>query len=327
MPNLDLDIAFWDYDRTRPLMDGRVQPEGINPKITVLRPREIFPRMLQLQEFHAAEMSLASYVILKARDQCPFVAIPVMLSKIFRHDCIYVWPDAGLSKPADLRGKRVGLPQYSSTAAVFIKGLVQHEYGVPPTEIDWFMGGQDTPAPAPLVPLELPADIHLEFIPEDKTLEGMLANGELDALFATYIPNMFLSGSPKIARLFPNYKEVEQDYYRRTGIFPIMHTVVIREDLHAENPWVAASLYAAFTEAKDLAVDRLYDTDALALTLPFLIDHLEETWKTFGKDYWSYGVEPNRPALEALAQYVVDQGLAPRVVSPEELFLDEIGVG
>ena len=320
MPNLDLNIACWDYDRTRPLTDGRVQPEGINLDITVLRPREIFPRMLQDQEFHASEMSLASYVILKARDQCPFVAIPVMLSKIFRHDCIYVRPDAGINEPADLRGKRIGLPQYSSTAGVFIKGLMQHEYGVSPKEMTWFMGGQDTPAPAPLVPLDLPADIHLEFIPEDKTLEGMLADGELDALFATYIPNLFLSGSPTIARLFPNFKEVEQDYYRRTGIFPIMHTVVIREDVHREHPWVAASLYDAFSQAKELAVGGLYDTDALALTLPFLIDHLEESRRIFGSDYWSYGVESNRPALEGLSQYVVDQGLAPRVVSTEELF-------
>ena len=320
MPDLDLNIACWDYDRTRPLTDGRVQPEGINLDITVLRPREIFPRMLQDQEFHASEMSLASYVILKARDQCPFVAIPVMLSKIFRHDCIYVRPDAGINEPADLRGKRIGLPQYSSTAGVFIKGLMQHEYGVSPQEMTWFMGGQDTPAPAPLVPLDLPADIHLEFIPEDKTLEGMLADGELDALFATYIPNLFLNGSPTIARLFPNFKEVEQDYYRRTGIFPIMHTVVIREDVHREHPWVAASLYDAFSQAKELAVGGLYDTDALALTLPFLIDHLEESRRIFGSDYWSYGVESNRPALEGLSQYVVDQGLAPRVVSTEELF-------
>lgn len=320
MPNLDLNIACWDYDRTRSLTDGRVQPEGINLDITVLRPREIFPRMLQDQEFHASEMSLASYVILKARDQCPFVAIPVMLSKMFRHDCIYVRPDAGINEPADLRGKRIGLPQYSSTAGVFIKGLMQHEYGVSPQQMTWFMGGQDTPAPAPLVPLDLPDDIHLEFIPEDKTLEGMLADGELDALFATYIPNLFLSGSPTIARLFPNFKEVEQDYYRRTGIFPIMHTVVIREDVHREHPWVAASLYEAFSQAKDLAVGGLYDTDALALTLPFLIDHLEESRRIFGSDYWSYGVESNRPALEGLSQYVVDQGLAPRVVSTEELF-------
>ncbi|MEC8856237.1 MAG: PhnD/SsuA/transferrin family substrate-binding protein [Chloroflexota bacterium] len=320
MKNLDLKIAFWDYDRTRPLMDGRISPKGIKLEITVLRPREIFPRMLQDQEFHVAEMSLASYVILKAHNQCPFVAIPVMLSKMFRHDCIYVRPDAGISEPADLRGKRIGLPQYGSTAGVFNKGLIQHEYGVPPSEISWFMGGQDNPTPAPLAPLALPADIHLEFIPEGATLEGMLDDRQLDALFATYIPKLFLNGSPNIVRLFPNFKEVEQDYYRRTGIFPIMHTVVIREDVHQENPWVAPSLYDAFTHAKDLAVNRLYDTDALALTLPFLIDHVEETWRIFGSDYWAYGVEPNRPALEGLAQYVVDQGLAPRVVSTEELF-------
>jgi len=300
MPDLGLNIAFWDYDRTRPLMNGRVRPDGISPNITVLRPQEIFPRMIQDLEFHAAEMSLASYVILKARNKCPFVAIPVMLSKIFRHDCIYVRPDAGITKPEDLRGKRVGLPQCSSTAGVFIKGLVQHDYGVPPTEIDWFMGGQDTPAPAPLVPLDLPEDIHLEFIAEDQTLEGMLAAGELDALFATYIPNVFLNGSDKIARLFPNFKEVEKDYYQRTEIFPVMHTVVIREDLYREYLWVAPSLYDAFSQAKDIAVDRLYDTDALALTMPFLIEHVEEAWRTFGSDYWAYGVEPNWPALEAL---------------------------
>ena len=151
-------------------------------------------------------------------------------------------------------------------------------------------------------------------------MEAMLANDELDALFATYIPNMFLNGSPKIARLFPDFKEVEQDYYRRTGIFPIMHTIVIRDDVLAENPWVAGSLLEAFSKAKDLAVEGLYDTDALALALPFLIDHIEETWRIFGSDYWSYGVDANRPALESLAQYVVDQGLAPRVVSAEELF-------
>jgi len=320
MQDMDFKIACWDYDRTRPLIDGTVRPEGLNLSFTVIRPREIFPRMLQDQEFHAAEMSLASYVTLKARNRCPFVAIPVMLSKIFRHDCIYIRPDAGISEPADLRGKRVGLPNYSSTARVFIKGLIQHEYGVAPSEIDWFMGGQDAPVPAPADPLDLPDGIRLEYIPEDKSLEGMLANDELAALFATYIPTMFLNGSPKISRLFPDFKEVAQDYYRRTNIFPVMHTVVIREDLYREYPWIATSLYDAYTEAKDMAVDRFYDTDALALTLPFLIEHVEEAWRTFGKDFWAYGVEANRPALEALTQYVVDQGLARRVVGTTELF-------
>jgi 4,5-dihydroxyphthalate decarboxylase len=320
MSKLPLTLACWDYDRTRPLMDGRVQLEGIDPNFIVARPREIFPRMLQGREFHASEMSLASYVILKARDQCPFVAIPIMLSKVFRHDCIYVRTGAGIEKPADLRGKRIGVTQYGATGVVFMRGFLQHDYGVLPEEMTWFMGGLDTPAPRPLVPLDLPGNIHLEFIPEGETLEGMLEAGLLDALFAMYIPNPFLKGSPGISRLFPNFKEVEQDHYRRTGIFPIMHTLVIRQDVHQEHPWVAHSLYKGFTEARDLAVSGLYDTDALRVALPFLIDHLEETWRVFGEDYWAYGVEPNRATLEAIAQYVVEQGLAPRVVTPEELF-------
>ncbi|MFQ6025960.1 MAG: PhnD/SsuA/transferrin family substrate-binding protein [Dehalococcoidia bacterium] len=320
MPDLDLTIACWNYDRTRPLLDGRIQPEGISANFEVLRPRYIFPRMLHDQEFHASEMSLASYVSLKARNECPFVAIPVMLSKLFRHNCIYVRTDAGINQPADLRGKRIGVTQYSSTAVVFMKGMLQHEYGVLPEEMSWFMGGQDTPAPAPLIPLDLPEEISLSFLPEGQTLEGMLEAGELDALFAVYLPKAFLNGSPQIARLFSNFKEVEQDYYRRTRIFPIMHTVVLREDVYREHPWAAASLYKAFCQAKDLALNGLYDTDALQIGLPFLLDHLEETWRVFGKDYWAYGVEPNLPTLEAISQYVVDQGLAPRVVTPEELF-------
>ena len=171
-----------------------------------------------------------------------------------------------------------------------------------------------------MVPLDLPPNIHLEFISEGKTLEAMLANDELDALFATYIANMFLNSSPKIARLFPAFKEVEQDYYLRTGIFPIMHTIVIRDDVLAEDPGVAGSLLEVFSKAKDLVDEGFYDTDALALALPFLIDQIEETWRIFDSDYWSYGVDTNRPTLEALAQYAVDQGFAPRVVSVEELF-------
>lgn len=320
MPEIELNIACWNYDRTRPLIDGRVRPEGINANIQVLRPREIFPRMLDNQEFHASEMSLASYISLKARNECPFVAIPVMLSKLFRHSCIYVRTDAGINKPSDLRSKRVGIRQYGATAVVFMKGMLQHEFGVLPEEIRWYMGGQDDPAPAPLIPLDLPEAISMTFIPENKTLAQMFEAGELDALFAIFVPKAFRDGSPNIARLFPNFKEVEQDYYRRTGIFPIMHTFVIREDVYQQHPWVARSLFKAFREARDLAIDDLYDSDVLQVSLPFLLDHVEETWRVFGKDYWAYGVEPNRPTLDALCRYVVEQGLAPRIVTPEELF-------
>lgn len=320
MPDLKLTLACWDYDRTRPLMDGRVRPEGIDLDIKVLRPRQTFQRMLDDQEFHVSELSLASYVALRGRANCPFIAIPVALSKIFRHSCIYVRTDAGIASPADLKGKRVGTSQYSSTALVFMRGMLQHDYGVKPSDLHWFMGGLNTFTEQPLIPLNLPADVRLDFLPSGQTLEAMFAAGDLDALLSIYIPSLFLDGSPRIARLFPNFKEVEQDYYRRTRIFPIMHTVVLREDVYREHPWAARSLYQAFRAAKDLAVDGLYDTDALKLALPWLLDHVEEARRAFGPDFWAYGFAPNRPTLEAIGRFVHEQGLSPRIVLPEELF-------
>jgi 4,5-dihydroxyphthalate decarboxylase len=320
MPNLPLTLACWNYDRSRPLMDGRVKPDGIDLDIKVMRPREAFPRMLEKREFHVSEMSLASYVSLVGKGDCPFVAIPVALSKIFRHDCIYVRPGAGIRTPQDLRGKRVGTTQYGSTGLVFMKGMLAHDHGVMPEDIHWFIGGLDAPTQRPLLPLNLPPSIRIDFLPDGQTLEGMLAAGELDALFSLYLPDSFLRGAPHVARLFPNHKEVEQDYYRRTRIFPIMHTVVIREDVHRENPWVAQNLYRAFCEARDIATHGLYDTDALHLSLPFLIDHVEETRRVFGQDFWSYGLEPNRPTLAAIGQYVHEQHLSPRIVAAEEIF-------
>ncbi len=320
MGNLTLTLACWDYDRTRPLIDGRVKPEGIDFDIEVLRPRQAFQRMLDNQEFQVSELSLASYTALKGRGECPFVAVPVALSKIFRHSCIYVRTDAGIEKPADLNGRRVGTSQWSSTGLVFMRGMLQHDFGVKPQDLHWFMGGLNSFIEPPLIPLDLPKEIKLEFLPAGQTLETMFEAGELDALFSLYIPNLFLAGSPWIARLFPDYKQVEQEYYRRTRIFPIMHTVVLREDVHRAHPWAAQSIYTAFCRARDLAVEGLYDTDALRVALPWLIDHVEETWRVLGKDFWAYGVEPNRPTFEAIGRYVHEQGLAPWIVTPEELF-------
>jgi 4,5-dihydroxyphthalate decarboxylase len=320
MANLKLTLACWDYDRTRPLMDGRVKADGIDLDIQVLRPQQIFSRMLEDRAFHASELSLASFATLKARGACPFVAIPVALSKIFRHSCIYVRTDAGIAAAHDLRGKRVGTMQYGATAVVFMKGLMRDEYGVAAKDMHWFVGGLRTPAERPLIPLELSSEISLEFVHEGQTLEQMLAAGELDALFSVYIPSLFLEGSPRIARLFHDFKAAEQDYYRRTRIFPIMHIVVVREDVYRDNPWVADSLYRAFSAARDLAVNGLYDTDALRVSLPWLLDHVEENWRVFGHDFWSYGVEPNRATFEAIGRYVHEQGLAPRSVTANELF-------
>jgi 4,5-dihydroxyphthalate decarboxylase len=324
MPNLKLTLACWDYDRTRPLMDGRVRPDGIDLDIKVLRPRQTFPRMLDDQEFHVSELSLASYTALKGRGQCRFVAVPVALSKIFRHSCIYVRAGSGIKAPADLKGKRVGTSQYSSTALVFMRGMLQHDFGVAPSDLHWFMGGLNTFTEQPLIPLDLPKDVRLEFLPAGTTLEGMFEAGELDALLSIYIPSLFLKGSPLITRLFPDFKAVEQDYYRRTRIFPIMHTVVLREDVYQEHPWAARSIYQAFRAAKDMAVEGLYDTDALQLSLPWLLDHVEEARRAFGDDFWSYGFEPNRPTWAALGRFVHEQGLSPRTVAPEELFAPDV---
>jgi 4,5-dihydroxyphthalate decarboxylase len=324
MGNLKLTLACNDYDRTRPLVDGRVKAEGIDLDITLLKPRELFPRMLEKQEFAASELSLGSYASLVARGDSPFVAIPVALSKLFRHSCVYVRTGAGIERPQDLKDKRVGTTQYGATAILYIKGMLADEYGVKPSDMRWFIGGLNAPVEKPLIPLNLPDDIELDFLRSGQTLEAMLERGELDALFSIYIPELFLNRSPKIARLFPNFKATEQDYYRSTRIFPIMHTVAIRKDIYREHPWVAASLYRAFCQARDMALAPLYDTDALLVALPFLIDHIEESRRLFGDDFWAYGLEENRPSWDALCRYVHEQNLAPRRVTPDELFVPVI---
>ena len=320
MADLPLTLACWDYDRTRPLIDGLVKPRGIDLKVEVLRPRQMFPRMLEKQEFHASELSLASYASLIGRGECPFVAIPVALSKFFRHSCIYVRKGAGIRKPQDLKGKRVGTTQYSSTAVTFMRGMLKDEYGVEARDMHWFMGGLTKPTEAPLIPLDLPPEIRLDFVPEGDTLERMMVEERLDALLSIYIPTLFADEWVGIERLFPDFKTVEKDYYKRTGIFPIMHTIALRQDVVRDQPWVPASLYQAFCESRDIALEGLWDTDALRLGLPWLIDHVEEAWRVFGKDFWAYGMKANRPALEAVGRYVHEQHFSPRVVTAEEIW-------
>jgi len=325
MSNLRLTCALWDYDRTRPLMDGRVQPEGIDLDVKIMRPGQAFQSMLDNNEFPVSEMSLASYTILKSRGACPFVAIPVALSKIFRHSCIYIRTGAGIAKPEDLKGKRAGTPQYSATGIVYMRGMLQHDYGVAPEDMHWFIGGLNRPGEKQRLQVDLPEKIKHEFLPAGETLERMFEAGKLDVLLANQIPSIFLKRSPRIARLFPNYKQAEQDYYRRTGIFPIMHIVVIRNDVYRDHPWVAASLYKAFCAARDVAVEGLYDSDALRLSLPFLLDHVEEARQVFGENFWTYGLEADRPAWEAMCRYVYEQELAPRSIGADELFMPGLG--
>ena len=320
MSDLKLTLACWDYDRTRPLIDGLIKPKGIELEVQVLRPRQMFPRMLEHREFDAAELSLASYASLIGRGDCTFFAIPVAVSKFFRHSCIYVRKGAGIEKPEDLRGKRVGTTQYSSTAVTYMRGMLSDEYGIEAKDMHWYMGGLVKPTEPPLIPLNLPPDIKLEFLPDGETLEQMMVEGRLDALLSIYIPTLFENSWPDIQRLYPNFKDVEKEYYRRTGIFPVMHTIALKQEVVDANPWVPASLYEAFSKARDIAVDGLWDTDALRLALPWLMDHVEEAWDVFGKDFWAYGLEANRPALDAIGRYVYEQHFSPRVVTAEEIW-------
>lgn len=319
MTALPLTFACWDYDRTRPLIDGRVRAEGITLDIKLMRPQQAFQAMLR-NEFQVAEMSLANYTAMKARGDVPFVGIPVMLSKMFRHSCIYVRSDAGIRAPADLKGKRAGTAQFTSTGVVFVKGMLEHDHGINQRDMDWWIGGLHAAVPATRLPS--PAGVRMQNVAAGRTLEDLLKAGEIDVLFSNHFPALWKRGWPGIVRLFPDFKKVEQDYFSRTGIFPIMHIVVIRKDALWTHPWVAKNLYRAFCEARDMAMAGLYDTDALRLTLPWLIDHIEEARSAMGTDYFSYGIEANRSALTAIGQYLHEQGLAPRVVAPEELFIE-----
>ena len=323
MTKLKLTLACGDYDRTRPLTEGSIQPEGIELSSVCLPPREIFARMLRSQEFDVSEMGLAYYALVKARGECPFVAIPVMLSRFFRHSCIFVNADAGIEKPEELVGKRFGVPDYAQTAGLFVRGMLHHDYGVRAEDVHWYWRPPKEAPQGTLVSLSVPERIRLEPLPPDKNLDDMLEAGDLDAIAPPYLPDPFLRGSPKIRRLFPNFKEIEREYYLRTRIFPIMHLVVVRRDIYEQHPWVALSLYDAFTRAKEHALGGLYEGDALKVSLPWLIDHIEESRAVFGRDLWPYGLEPNRPTLEAATQYLVEQGLADRRVVVEELFAPE----
>jgi 4,5-dihydroxyphthalate decarboxylase len=266
-------------------------------------------------------MSFSTYVSLKAKDECPLVAIPVMLSKMFRHDCIYVRRDAGISSPRDLMGKRIGVMRYSSTGVVYIKGLLEHDFGVAARQLRWVIGGLEEPMRSARPP-DAPPDVEISIAGERETLVSLLAKGELDALISLYLPSTFVCGESHIVRLFPSFRQAEIDYYERTKIFPIMHVVAIRRESYLAEPWIASRLYEAFVRAKEIATAGLYDTDALHLTLPFLIDDLEEARKLFGSDYYAYGLEANRMSVLALCQYAFEQNLTPRLLSPDELFVN-----
>ena len=323
MAKLKLTLACWNYDRTRALLEGRVPVDGVDLNYLSLPVEETFFRMLRHREFDAAEMSLSSYTLSLFRENPPFIAIPVFPSRFFRHSCIYVHSGSGIREPKDLVGKRVGNPEYQMTAPVWIRGILSDEYGVPAASATYLSGGEEEPGRPEKLALDLPAEIRTQPIPADGTLSQMLASGEIDALYTARAPSTFRDGKGSVRRLFPDYQRVEREYFEKTKIFPIMHTVAVRRDVYEKNPWVAQSLYKAFVAAKREAWEDLHEMAALKTMLPWLVQHVEDTETIMGRDFWPYGLEANKHVLETFLRYSYEQGLSKRPLNPRELFAPE----
>ena len=326
MAPLPLTFASCRYDRVEALCAGDVQPDGIDLKMIMFAAgREIFDRMVGAREFDVAELSSSEFISLMGRGDCPFVALPVFPSRVFRHGYIFVNTRAGIRAPKDLEGKRVGVPLYTQTAAIWVRGHLMHDYGVALDTIRWVQGAVEkggshgSPHAPPLL-----KPVAIEVNASGRSLEELLAAGEIDALIGSRKPPM-LGRSPNIARLFPDFRAIEREFYLRTRIFPIMHLIAIRRELYEQHPWIAQSLFDAFGEAKARALARMHYGGSLSVMLPWLMSEVEEIDDLFGGDAWPYGIEPNRPTLEALVRYMVEQNFIPRALPIEELFVPVSG--
>jgi 4,5-dihydroxyphthalate decarboxylase len=323
MTRLRLTFSCWDYDRTRPLADGSVRPDGIDLVYLTQPVEETFFRMLRYREFDCSEMSLSSYVASLNTENPPFIAIPAFPSRFFRHSCIFVSAKSGIRKPEELKGRRIGVPEYQMTAPVWIRGILSDDYGVKVTDVEHLSGGEEQPGRDEKIKLNLPREIRVRPIGPSQTLSQMIADGEIDALVTARAPSTFEKQPDKVKRLFPSYVEQEKEYYRRTKIFPIMHTVVVRRDVYEKNPWVAQSLFKAFVAAKAKAYELYNQTAAMPAMLPWFVSHVEEARREMGDDWWPYGLGPNRHVLDSFLRYHHEQGLSKRRFAAEELFAKE----
>jgi 4,5-dihydroxyphthalate decarboxylase len=320
MSSLIVSLAACDYDRTRALFNGKVQIRGCEVIPVAMAPEEAFHRAFRYQEFDITELSLSNYMNLTARGIGHYAAIPVFPSRLFRHSSIYVRADRGIEKTEDLRGKLVGVPEYQMTAAVWIRGILQDEYGVLPSQLRWRNGGLEEPGRKQKVALDLAADIELRPLPDDETLSQSLNDGKIDALISALAPSCF-KRNPMVRRLFQDYRSAEADYYRRTRIFPIMHVVGIRRSLVEKHPWLAVNTYLAFLEAKRLCYRDMEKIGHLFTTLPWPVDELERARALMGEDFWSYGVQQNAREIDAITRYAHEQALTARRLTAEDLFV------
>jgi 4,5-dihydroxyphthalate decarboxylase len=315
-------MACWDYDRTQALADGRIRPEGVDLTYLSLPVEETFYRMMRHREFDVAEMSLSSYVISLFHGS-PFVAIPVFPSRSVRHNGIYVNSASGIEKPEDLAGKVVGIAEYQLTANVWIRGILADQYGVPTDSVRYRTGGLHDPGRVEKAVVDIPGNVEVRPIDAGTSLSDLLVKGEIDALYSPRSPRPFLERDDRVRWLFADPRAEEEAYYRSTGIFPIMHTVVLRRDLYEQRPWLAQSLYKAFVAAKAAAEERLAETAAPFSMIPWSYAEFERARRLMGDDFWPYGVPDNEETLSTFLRYSHDQGLAQRLLRPQELFAPE----
>ena len=319
MSKLQLSIAMGDYDRTRALLDGSVQIDGVDPVFMTLSPEEMFFRAMRSADFDISELSFSSYLVKHSKGDCPYIAVPVFLSRAFRHTSIYVRKDR-IERPEDLKGKRIGLPEYQLTAHVWARALLQDDFGVRPSDVQWVRGGIESPGRPEKIRLQLPADVRIEDAPAGTTISELLDRGEIDGFIAPRPPSAAALANPNVGWLFDDPTAVAKDYFRRTGVFPIMHVCAVRKTLAQQHPWLPMALTKAFTQAKDAALEKLSDTSATKVTLPFVEEQLKAARETMGADFWSYGVAANRRTLETFVRHHHAQGLSARLVTVEELF-------
>ena len=317
---LTLSLAMGDYDRTRPLVDGRVQIDGVDAVPMLLTPEEMFFRAFRHRAFDASELSLSSYAISLARGEPHYVAVPVFLSRAFRHTSVYVRTDRGIDRPEDLKGRRIGIAEYQLTANVWARGILEDEHGVRPSDIQWVRGGMDTPGRPEKISVELPPDVRMQAAPEGATLNAMLAAGEIDGFVGPRAPRCFAEGHPQVGRLWRDSMGEAERYFRKTAIFPIMHVLGVRRALAETHPWLPGALLKAFTEAKRMAEAALADTSATKVTMPFVEDTLDRARRLMGPDPWSYGLAANARVLDTFLDHHHRQGLSPRRVQVDELF-------
>jgi 4,5-dihydroxyphthalate decarboxylase len=323
MPPLPLTLAISDYDHVRDLVSGRVKPEGIDLTALVLSIEEIFYRFTVYREWDVSEMAMGKYVSLRSQGDTSLTAIPVFPSRMFRHSSIYARSDGPVKTPADLKGRRVGVPEWAQTAAIYTRGLLVHQYGLALADIAWVQAGVNEPGRTEKVALKLPAGVTIER-PAQKSLNGMLLAGELDAVMTAHAPEAFEAGDPRIKRLFPDFMPVELAYWRETGIFPIMHCIAIQTRVLEAHPWIAMNLLTAFEAAKRRSVARAFEATASRFPIPWSHERATMAAPLFGNEYWPYGIEPNRVTLTAFLTYAREQGVCHRLLTPEELFPPEV---